>query len=84
LLAHRNLVVEQILSGHDDAPRTYVQDQDEWVVLLGGAALLDVNGDRIDLGPGDWAFLPANVPHTVVSTSAGTSWLAVHLHPDAG
>jgi len=51
------------------------------VTLLAGAAVLDVDGDRMHLGPGDWAFLPADVPHTVVSTAAGTSWLAVHLHP---
>jgi cupin 2 domain-containing protein len=77
-------VVEQILSGANERPRSYVQDQDEWVVLLVGAAVLDLDGEPMDLGPGDWAFLPAGVPHTVVSTSAATSWLAVHLHPAAG
>lgn len=53
------------------------------MAVLAGAAVLDVDGDRIDLGPGGWAFLPAGVPHMVVSTAAGTSWLAVHLHPPA-
>jgi cupin 2 domain-containing protein len=57
-----------------------VQLQDEWVAVLAGAAVLDLDGERLDLGPGDWAFLPAGVSHTVVETAAGTSWLAVHLH----
>ena len=29
--------------------------------------------------PGDWTFLPAGVPHSVIETEAGTNWLAVHL-----
>ncbi len=76
----RNLVVEQILSGPTDRPHTYIQDQDEWVVVLAGAAVLDVEGERVTLGPGEWLFLPSGVPHTVVETEGGTSWLAVHLH----
>ena len=80
LLAHRNLVVEQILSGESTSPAEYVQEQDEWVVVLEGAAVLDVGGERVELEAGEWVFLPARVPHTVVCTAAGTSWLAVHLH----
>ena len=83
LLTHRNLVVEQILSGEGVAPAEYVQDQDEWVLLLEGGATLDVGGERVELGSGDWVFLPAGVPHTVVGTEGGTSWLAVHLHPES-
>jgi cupin 2 domain-containing protein len=81
LFAHRNLVVEQILSGESSEPAEYLQEQDEWVLLLEGGAALDVGGERVDLAPGDWVFLPAGVPHTVLHTAAGTSWLAVHLHP---
>jgi cupin 2 domain-containing protein len=53
------------------------------VVLLDGAAVLEVDGERLDLSPGEWVFLPAGVPHSVVHTEAATSWLAVHLGPDA-
>jgi cupin 2 domain-containing protein len=80
LLTHRNLVVEQILSGPSDQPREYLQEQDEWVVVLAGGAALTVDGEPVELGPGDWVFLPADVPHVVTRTDAGTSWLAVHLH----
>ncbi len=43
--------------------------------------MLDVDGQRLTLGAGDWLFLPAGVSHTVVETEAGSSWLAVHLDP---
>ncbi len=79
VLKHRNLAIEQILSGRNDTPQAYLQDQDEWVVVLAGGAVLSVDGERLALGPGQWAFLPAQVPHTVLETAAGTSWLAVHL-----
>lgn len=56
-----------------------MQDTDEWVVVLHGAAVVEVEGERIDLNAGDWVFLPAGVPHSVVRTEAGTNWLAVHI-----
>lgn len=76
----RNAVVEQILSGELERPVDYCQDQDELVVVLAGAAVLDVAGERVDLGPGDWLLLPAGTPHRLVRTEPGTSWLAVHVH----
>lgn len=81
VLARRNLVIEQILSGGSDEPQAYAQEQDEWVAVLAGAAVLEIDGQRQAMGPGDWVFLPAGVPHVVLETAAGTSWLAVHLHP---
>ncbi|MGO1070416.1 cupin domain-containing protein [Lysobacter sp. CA199] len=80
LLTHRNLVVERIVSSSAITPKEYVQDQDEWVVLLQGEAELEVAGERIALGTGDHLFLPARTPHTVLRVSAGALWLAVHLH----
>jgi cupin 2 domain-containing protein len=77
----RNLVVEQILSGAVEAT-DYLQDQDEWVVVLAGAAALDVNGQRHQLRAGEWLLLPAGTPHRLLRTEPGTSWLAVHLHPE--
>ncbi len=70
-------VVEQILSGELDAPADYLQDHDEWVVVLSGGATLIVEGTTIDLSAGEWLLLPRGVPHRLESTVPGTSWLAV-------
>jgi mannose-6-phosphate isomerase-like protein (cupin superfamily) len=70
-------VVDQILSGRLDRPVDYRQDEDEWVVVLHGRATLDVEDERMHLGPGDWVLLPAGTPHRLVETHPGTSWLTV-------
>ena len=82
VLTLRNMVVEQILSGDDVAPADYLQAQDEWVTLLAGHAVLEVGGERVELGPGDWLLLPGGVTHRLVEVDRGSNWLAVHLHPD--
>jgi len=69
--------VEQILSGRLDVPQDYEQEHDEWVVLLAGTAVLEVDGDEHHLGPGDWWLLPAGTPHRLLHTEPRTSWLAV-------
>ena len=81
LLRHKNLVVERIVSSAAVTAKSFVQPQDEWVVLLRGSAVLDVAGERVDLAAGDYVFLPARTEHTVCSASDGALWLAVHLHP---
>ncbi len=81
LLTHGQLVVERIVSSAEFTPHTYVQPQDEWVVLLQGEATLQVDGEAITLAAGDHLFLPAGTPHSVEQASAGALWLAVHLHP---
>ena len=81
LVATRNLVVEQILSAAADQPADHRQDADEWVVVLAGGAVLEVDGERLEMGPGDWVFLPGGTPHRVLRTAEGTSWLALHLAP---
>jgi cupin 2 domain-containing protein len=82
LLSHKGLVIERIVSTSKIASQQYVQEQDEWVVLLKGSATLDVAGAQVALHGGDYLFLPARTPHTVLAVSDGAMWLAVHLHPD--
>src|SRR5262249_18926879 len=81
LLEREGVVVEQILSGTLAEPVDYLQAKDEWVALLTGRAKLVVAGEDLDLNAGDWLFLPAGVPHRLVATAPGSSWLAIHLGP---
>jgi cupin 2 domain-containing protein len=75
--------VEQILSGALSAPVEDLLDHDEWVVVLAGRAVLDVEGEALTMGQGDWVHLRAGVPHRVRTTEPPTSWLAVHVGGDS-
>lgn len=83
LVRHGRLEVERIVSSATPEAGTYVQAQDEWVLLVRGDADLTVGGMRVTLEAGDHLFLAAGVPHTVERTSEGALWVAVHLHPEA-
>ena len=74
-----NVVVEDRQASSPEAVE-YRQGQDEWVVVLEGAAVLEVDGAEVRLARGDWLLLPAATPHRVLITEAGTRWLAVHVY----
>lgn len=80
LLSHKNLVIERIISTDELSPQQYRQTQDEWVALLQGTAILEVDGETVELNTGDYLFLAANTPHTVKQASRGALWLAIHLY----
>lgn len=81
-LAHLGAVrIDEIVSGVLDAPVAFVGETDEWVVVLEGAATVEIAGERMELGPGDWVVIPAGVAHTVAETRPGTRWLAVYAPP---
>lgn len=73
------VTIEQILSGALPAAGDYDQDHHEWVVVLEGAAELEVDGQHRTMQAGDWLLLPAGTPHRVTHTEQGTSWLAVRV-----
>ena len=73
--------VEQILSGALVDQPSFEQSHDEWVLLVDGSARMLVDGEELELRPGDWLLLPAGCPHTVLETEPGTSWLALHGPP---
>jgi cupin 2 domain-containing protein len=76
--------IERIVSIGQASPPGFWYDQpeDEFVVLLSGAAQLRLElGDRLlDLKPGDWIDIPARCRHRVEATQAEppTVWLVVH------
>ncbi len=77
--------VERIVSTGQSSPEGfwYDQDEDELVLLVRGAAALEIDGrdEPVEMGPGDWILLPAHCRHRVAWTSLAepTVGLAVHL-----
>ena len=84
LLERPGLRIERIASYGQSSPEGfwYDQPQDEWVLLLAGAARLWLAGrGEIALTAGDALLIPAHVRHRVTWTQAepATVWLAVHM-----
>jgi mannose-6-phosphate isomerase-like protein (cupin superfamily) len=84
LLAQGGVRIERIVSGGQATPedKPFVQDADEWVVLLQGSAALRLEGHQESaLQPGDHLLIPGGVKHWVTRTDPDgpTVWLAVHL-----
>jgi cupin 2 domain-containing protein len=73
--------IERIVSrGHASAPgEWYDQAEDEFVLVVQGAARLEFEEFDLELRAGSWVELPAHVRHRVAWTAEGeaTVWLAV-------
>ena len=80
LLEHKNIKINRIVSSADLDPVEYVQDEDEWIVLLEGEAIVLIENKEKILRKGDTLFIPAKIPHKVFKTSDGTLWLTVHIY----
>lgn len=81
LLQAKMVRIERIVSrGHASPPDFwYDQPENEWVVVLRGAARLRFEDDVIGLEPGDYVNIPAHRKHRVDWTTPDepTIWLAV-------
>lgn len=77
--------IERIVSLGQSSPKGFWYDQDEheWVMVLQGAARLQLEDKAINLGPGDYVNLPAHTKHRVewTTTEEPTIWLAVFYKP---
>ncbi len=76
--------VERIVSRGHRSPEGfwYDQDEDEWVLLLAGEAVLSFEDrEDVQLRPGDHLLIPAHRRHRVTRTAENTDtvWLAVFL-----
>ncbi len=82
LLRSEDLRIERIVSSGQTTPagQWYDQDEDEWVALIQGEAVLEYeHGEHLRLSAGDHVLLPAHRRHRVAYTSAQPPciWIAV-------
>lgn len=82
ILTESSLVrIERIVSDGHASPDDfwYDQEQNEWVLLVSGSAVLEFEERRVKLQPGDHILIPAHQKHRVASTSTSekTIWLAI-------
>jgi cupin 2 domain-containing protein len=83
LIKNKNIHIERIVSKGHSSPKEgwYDQDQNEWVLVLKGAARLAFeDGSGVSMGSGDSLEIPAHVKHKVVWTDPEeeTVWVGVH------
>jgi len=79
LFEDKNIKIVRIVSSDKIEPQEYIQDDNEYVILLKGSATLEIDGKLKELVKGDTLFIPAKTPHKVLKTSKGALWLAVHF-----
>jgi cupin 2 domain-containing protein len=85
LAENEQVKIERIVSdGHASQEGFwYDQEQNEWVLLISGSAVLSLETDsgiaQIRLNPGDYQLIPSHQRHRVESTSLTekTIWLSV-------
>ncbi len=79
ILKDKNVIIEKIISSDNIEPKEYIQEQDEWVIVLKGSGELEINKEIIKMKEGDYIFIPSKTPHKVLNIEKGTVWLAVHI-----
>lgn len=74
--------VELIVSSGQISPEGFMYDQteDEWVMILQGSTIIEMDGDLYELSVGDSLLIPKRTQHRVVFTSSKPTclWLAVY------
>jgi len=79
LLTTPNVRIERIVShGHaSPADFWYDQDENEWVLLVQGAARLRFEDEVLEMKPGDFVNIPAHRKHQVEWTSPEESTICL-------
>ena len=75
--------IERIITSGYTSPEDvwYEQDQDEWIVVLEGAARLRFDGEAaIELGTGDFVNIPAHRRHRIEWTTPDEPTIMLSVH----
>lgn len=88
LLDAANIRIERIVSHGHASPEGfwYDQDENEWVIVLKGAARLKFDDETFEMKLGDFVNIPAHRKHRVEWTTPDepTIWLAVFYSSECG
>lgn len=81
LLQGRHFELVRIHSPAEFVSQEFSQDEDEFVVLMQGKALLELVGRELLLDTGEGILIPAHTPHRVLKTSRNPQciWVALHF-----
>ena len=79
LYKKNGVLIETIYSSDKLEKKIYKQPWDEWVVLLRGEALLEIEGETKELREGDEILIKADTKHQVLRAKQDTLWLCVHM-----
>jgi cupin 2 domain-containing protein len=79
LLEKKNITIKKIVSWDLRDGEWYLQEEDEWVVLLEGSALIEYESELKALGAGEYLYIPRGTKHRVKETSQDALWLAVYI-----
>ncbi len=79
LFQNSYIKISRIVSSSKIEKKVYIQEDDEFVVVLEGKAKLEIDGHIVTLTKGEHIFIKAKTPHQVISTLSGTLWLAIYF-----
>lgn len=79
LLENKNVSIKKIRSCDLRDGEWYLQQEDEWVVLLEGSAMIEYESDVKALRAGEYLYIPRGIKHRVKETSQDALWLAVYI-----
>jgi cupin 2 domain-containing protein len=82
LFENSSVKIEKIASHSHSSPAGFWYDEaeEEWVIVLRGAAALEfAGGEIVEMTEGDYLLIPRHVRHRLARTSENTLWLALHV-----
>lgn len=73
------IIIERI-SSFSNVTDYMVENNDEFVYLLDGEAILEINGEKITLKKDNYYYIPKMTKHRVAYTSYDCKWLCIFIN----
>jgi len=79
LLEKKNVTIKRIVSSSKIDQEIMIQEEDEWFILISGAATVVIDEEEVALKSGDYCFVKRKTAHRLIAVKEGTIWLAIHI-----